>query len=387
MIARSIEPAILNLVGKFPVLTITGPRQSGKTTLIKKLFPSLPYFSLENPDVYDRITSDPRGLFRDYGHKIVLDEVQRRPELLSYIQGIVDDDRDACFILSGSHNMLMMESVSQTLAGRTAIFYLHPLSYRELQNRLPDDVTYNTLVFQGGYPRIYDCDVPPTAFYQAYLATYVERDVRQVKNIGNLEAFTRFIVMCAGFTGQTLNKTTLAEATGIDRNTADSWLSVLKTSHIVYTVQPYYRNFKKRLVKSSKLYFRDTGLACALLGINSAEQLATYYQSGALFENFIFNEVAKAFYNRGLVPPLFYWRDNAQHEIDMLLAHRGQLQAVEIKSSATYRKAFFKQLDWFSRIADVPLDRPTVVYGGDGNEQIHDYRLMSWRHVAEFAQD
>jgi predicted AAA+ superfamily ATPase len=162
---------------------------------------------------------------------------------------------------------------------------------------------------------------------------------------------------------------------------------VLKTSHIVYTIQPYYRNFKKRLVKSSKLYFRDTGLACTLLGINSAEPLSTYYQSGALFENFIFNEVAKAFYNRGLVPPLFYWRDNAQHKIDMLLAHRGLLRAVEIKSSATFRKTFFKQLDWFGRIADVPLDRPTVVYGGEGDEQIQDYRLLSWRRVAELAQD
>lgn len=385
MIIRAIESAIQTLVGKFPVLTVTGPRQSGKTTLIKKLFADLPYFSLENPDVYARISQDPKALFHSYGHRMVLDEVQRFPEILSYIQGIVDDDREACFVLSGSHNMLMMEGVSQTLAGRTAIFYLHPLSYAELQSYLPAEVSANLLCWKGGYPRIYDRNIPATTFYQSYLATYVERDVRQVKNIGNLDAFTRFIGICAGFIGQTINKTTLAEATGIDRHTADTWLSVLKTSHILYTVQPYFRNFKKRLVKSTKLYFRDTGLACAVLGINSPEQLQTYYQRGAMFENFIINEVAKAFYNHGRVPPLFFWRDNAQHEIDLILSAGGQLQPIEIKSGMTYRSDFFNQLNWFTGIADVPLTQPTVVYAGDASQSIGDHYLLSWRRVKELA--
>ena len=385
MISRNIAPALLALVGKFPVLTITGPRQSGKTTLIKNLFANFPYFSLENPDVYARISQDPRALFRTYGHRIILDEVQRFPEILSYIQGIVDEDCQACFVLSGSHNMLMMEGVSQTLAGRTAIFYLHPLSYAELRTHLPTNVTANFLCWQGGYPRIYDRDTPATAFYQAYLATYVERDVRQVKNIGNLDAFSRFIGICAGFIGQTINKSTLAEATGVDRHTADTWLSVLRTSHIVYTVPPYFRNFKKRLVKSAKLYFRDTGLACALLGIIAPEQLLTYYQRGAIFENFIFNETAKAFYNRGLVPPLFFWRDNAQHEVDLLLNVGGGLRPVEIKSGMTYRNDFFKSLDWFSGVADVPLSQPTVVYGGEDSQSVGENYLLSWREIEHLA--
>ena len=385
MISRNIASALLALVGKFPVLTITGPRQSGKTTLIKNLFANFPYFSLENPDVYARISQDPRALFRTYGHRIILDEVQRFPEILSYIQGIVDEDCQACFVLSGSHNMLMMEGVSQTLAGRTAIFYLHPLSYAELRTHLPTHVTANFLCWQGGYPRIYDRDTPATAFYQAYLATYVERDVRQVKNIGNLDAFSRFIGICAGFIGQTINKSTLAEATGVDRHTADTWLSVLRTSHIVYTVPPYFRNFKKRLVKSAKLYFRDTGLACALLGIIAPEQLLTYYQRGAIFENFIFNETAKAFYNRGLVPPLFFWRDNAQHEVDLLLNVGGGLRPVEIKSGMTYRNDFFKSLNWFSGVADVPLSQPTVVYGGEDSQSVGENYLLSWREVEHLA--
>lgn len=385
MIPRNISPSIEALIGKFPVLTITGPRQSGKTTLIKQLFPELPYISLENPDVYDRIVADPRELFREHGHRIILDEVQRYPKLLSYVQGIVDEDREACFILSGSHNMLMMESVSQTLAGRTAIFYLHPLSYDELRDRLPKDTSANMMCWRGGYPRIYDQDISPTAFYQAYISTYVERDVRQVKNIGDLDAFSRFIGICAGFIGQTINKSTLAEASGIDRKTADSWLSVLKTSHILYTVQPYFRNFKKRLVKSAKLYFRDTGLACSLLSIYSPKQLLTYYQRGALFENFIFNEINKAFYNRGLNQTLYFWRDNSQHEIDLLLPVAGQLQPIEMKSGSTFRTDFFKQLNWFEEVADIPLHAPTVVYGGDNNHTVNGKRLMSWREVVSLA--
>ncbi|MCI4646727.1 DUF4143 domain-containing protein [Phaeodactylibacter sp.] len=196
-----------------------------------------------------------------------------------------------------------------------------------------------------------------------------------------MDAFTRFVRICAGFIGQTINKSTLASAAGIDRQTADAWLSVLRTSHIVYTVQPYFRNFKKRLVKSSKLYFRDTGLACALLGINTSEQLLTYYQRGAIFENFIFNEVSKSFYNDGLTPPVFFWRDNSQHEIDLLLNVGGQLRPIEIKSGTTFRNEYFKQLDWFSKVADVPLFKPTVIYGGEDTQPVGDHFLMSWREV------
>ncbi len=381
MIARQIEPIIREQIGKYSVLTITGPRQSGKTTLIKNLFADLPYFSFENPDVRKQIERDPRNLFATHGHRMVLDEVQRYPEMLSYIQGIVDEDRDACFVLSGSHNMLMMESVSQTLAGRTAIFYLHPLSYSEISMGVDREFSLDELMWAGGYPRIYDRDLDPKRFYQNYLETYVQRDVRQIKNIGNLGTFARFLGICAGFIGQTINQNTLADAAGISRSTVNSWLSVLETSYVIYQVQPYYKNFKKRIVKSPKLYFRDTGLACSLLRINSAEALQNYYQRGAIFENFVYNEVAKAYYNQGNRPPFYFWRDSNQREIDMILDHGLTLRPIEIKSGTTYRSDYFKHLDWFAEIADVPLDTAAVIYGADNNWEADSGHLISWKNI------
>lgn len=385
MIPRQVSGEIKAQVGKYPVITITGPRQSGKTTLIKQLFGDLPYFSLEDPDVRLTIESDPRGLFQQYGHRMVLDEVQRLPELLSYLQGIVDNDRDALFILSGSHNMLMMENVTQTLAGRTTIFYLLPLSYEELQVELEPNVSPLQLMWRGGYPRIYDRDLDIQRFYRDYIATYVQRDVRLVRNIGNLDAFTRFLGICAGFIGQNLNKNALGTAAGVNRETVDNWLSVLQTTFVTYHLPPYYRNFKKRLVKSPKLYFSDTGLACALLGISSTDALYNYYQRGAIFENFVLNEAVKAHYNLGLHPPFFFWRDSNQHEIDLLIDRDGQLRPVEIKSGATFRKDFTKQLAWFTDVSEVPVQRPTVVYGGENSQMIDGYQLLSWRDIATLS--
>ena len=382
MIQRRIAHEITRQVGKYPVITITGPRQSGKTTLIRQLFSELPYFSLEDPDVRALAERDPRGLFQQYGHKMVLDEVQRLPILLSYIQGIVDNDREAMFILSGSHNMLMMESVTQTLAGRTTIFYLQPLSYEELKEELPTDITVWEMIWRGGYPRIYDHDLDVKRFYRDYLTTYVQRDVRLIKNIGDLDAFTRFLGICAGHIGQVLNKNTLANAAGITRATVDSWLSVLQTTFVTYQLSPYFKNFKKRLVKSPKLYFRDTGLACALLGLSSPDTLFTYYQSGALFENFVINELMKAYYNRGDHPPLYYWRDSNQREIDLLIDQDGRLQPIEIKSSATFRERFFEQLEWFTTVADVPLGDSAVIYGGESSRPVSEHKLLSWRDIA-----
>jgi predicted AAA+ superfamily ATPase len=386
MIERTISQQIRARMGKYPVITITGPRQSGKTTLIKQLFAEIPYFTLENPDTRRAFTDDPRSFFHQYGHRLVLDEVQRAPQLLSYIQGIVDEDRNALFVLSGSHNMLMMESVTQTLAGRTTIFYLHPLSYHELRDHVPKENTATEMMWRGGYPRIYDRDLEVEPFYQDYLETYVQRDVHQVKRITDLEAFTRFIALCAGYIGQTLDKSALATAAGITRNTVDSWLSVLQTSFILYTLQPYYRNFKKRLVKSPKLYFRDTGLACSLLGIRSPEELFQYYQRGAIFENFVVNETCKAFYNQGRRPPAFFWRDSSQHEIDLLLNLGTALRPIEIKAGMTYRSDYFRQLRWFAPVSEVPLREPTVIYGGEESRLSGEEQLMSWRDVHLLAQ-
>ncbi len=381
MITRQIEQYVRAEIGRYPVITITGPRQSGKTTLIKKIFSDFPYFSLENPDTRDKFLQNPREMFAKHGHRIILDEVQRQPKLLSYIQGIVDDDRDACFVLSGSHNMLMMESVTQTLAGRVTIFYLQPLSYAELLQDGKTTMDKYELMWQGGYPRLYDRNLRPERFYQAYIETYVQRDVRQVKNIGNLMVFTQFLGVCASFIGQTINYSTLASAAGISQNTAISWISVLETSFITYQLQPFYKNFKKRIVKSSKLYFRDTGLACALLDINSPATLEQYYQKGAIFENFVINEVIKGFYNKGLKPPIYYWRDSNQREIDLLLNRGISLQPIEIKLGRTYRRDFFKHLDWFAGVSDVPITEPTVVWGADDDLPSESGSLLSWRNL------
>ncbi|MEM9528635.1 MAG: AAA family ATPase, partial [Bacteroidota bacterium] len=248
MISRKISSAINAQIGKYSIIMISGPRQSGKTTLIRQQFPNLPYFSLENPDVRDQLKRDPKSIFSQYGHRLILDEVQRVPELFSYLQGIVDEDRNSLFVLSGSQNYLMMENVSQTLAGRVALFYLQPLSYGELLEHGGKEMQVNEFIWKGGYPRIYDREVAVNQFYQSYLETYVQRDVRLIQNIGNLDVFTQFLSVCATFIGQELNLNAVASASAISRTTVTNWLSLLEASFLVYRIAPYYRNFKKRIV-------------------------------------------------------------------------------------------------------------------------------------------
>lgn len=381
MIPRSIAPSIRAQIGKYPVITITGPRQSGKTTLIRTIFPDMPYFSLENPDTRARFTDDPRGMFASIGHRVVLDEVQRLPELLSYIQGIVDEDREACIILSGSHNLLMMESVTQTLAGRTVVFYLMPLSYQELMAEFANLPSLDTIMFRGGYPRIYDRDLNPVQFYQSYVDTYIERDVRLLKNISNLSVFRNFLSICAAHVGQTIVHGKLAQAAGISTATVSAWLSLLETSYVIYQLNPYFKNFQKRIVKSSKLYFRDTGVVCSLLRLRSEESLANFYNRGAVYENFVINELGKSYFSKGETPPFYYWRDSNQREIDLLIDHGHGLQPIELKSGQTYRQDYFKHLKWFETVADVPLIDPTVVYGADDNWESEYGHLVSWRKL------
>lgn len=385
MINRQITASIKELLGKFPVLTITGPRQSGKTTLIKSLFPDWHYFSMETPDVRARVMENPRELFARFGHRMVLDEVQRTPDLLSYIQTIVDEDQDACFILSGSHNLLMLEQISQSLAGRSAIFYLFPLSLSELQSGGFFSEKYEELIFQGCYPRIYDRHLTPTQFYPNYIDTYVQRDVRQIKNVGNLNLFTRFLSICAGHIGQSINYSSLANTTGISVTTAQSWISILETSFVLYQVNPYFRNFNKRIAKAPKLYFHDTGLACSLLRINNVNALENYFQKGALFENFVVNEICKTFFNRGERPPVYYWRDQNQHEIDLILDSGGQLIPIEIKSARTFSTDFFKHLSWFQKIAKIPIANSYVVYGGEQDWELENGKLLSWKRIPELV--
>jgi predicted AAA+ superfamily ATPase len=383
MIERQIASSISGTLGKYPVLTVTGPRQSGKTTLLKSLFPDWHYVSMETPDIRQQVLQNPRGLFSRYGHRIVIDEVQRTPDLLSYIQTIVDEDPNASFVLSGSHNLLMLEHISQSLAGRTAIFYLLPLSLNELVNADIDVEKYEELIFRGFYPRIYDRQLRATEFYPNYLETYVQRDVRQIKNVGNLSLFNRFLSICAGHIGQTINYSNIANDTGVSVSTIQNWLSVLETSFIIYRLNPYYRNFNKRITKAPKLYFYDTGLACSLLRINNVDALETYYQKGALFENFVINEICKQYYNRGNRPPIYYWKDSNQNEIDLIIDLGGQLIPVEIKSARTFSSQFFKTLAWFQDVSSLPISNSYVIYGGEQDWELEHGKLLSWKHFSE----
>ena len=381
MIERTLTQKIIALAQKFQVITLTGPRQSGKTTLVKAAFPALPYVSLEEPDIRQIALTDPRGFLSNYPLGAILDEVQNTPELFSYIQSIVDDDRKAQFILTGSSNFLLMEKISQTLAGRTAILNLLPFSFTELKNIIPPLDQYESLIFKGQYPRIYDRDLAPTDFYPSYIQTNVERDVRMMKNIGDINSFIRFIQLCAGRTGQLLNYTSLANDAGISPNTAKAWISVLESSYILYRLQPFHRNFNKRLVKSPKLYFYDTGVACSLLGIQDEKQVYSHYLRGALFENLVINEFIKRNFHQGQRHYPYFWQDSRGKEIDCLLVDGEEIVPVEIKAGKTISNSYFANLKYWRQLAKMPEDRGYVVYGGEQSLQTNIGSFISWRHL------
>jgi predicted AAA+ superfamily ATPase len=378
MIERTLASKVTSLAQKFQVITLTGPRQSGKTTLVRATFPDLPYVSLEEPDIRQIALTDPRGFLSNYPNGVILDEIQNTPELFSYIQRIVDENRQIQFILTGSSNFLLMEKISQTLAGRTAVLHLLPFSLQELE---PLADSYENLIFKGQYPRIYDRAIPPTDFYPSYIQTYVDRDVRMIKNIGDINAFIQFTQLCAGRIGQPLNNASLANDAGISPNTAKSWLSILESSYILYRLQPYHRNFNKRLIKSPKLYFYDTGVACSLLGIREQEQVNLHYMKGSLFENLILNEFIKRSFNRGENRQPYYWQDNHGKEIDCLLVNGEKVTAVEIKSGKTMSTSYFENLNYWRSLAALPENQEFVVYGGDQSMQTGAGTLISWKNL------
>ena len=378
MIERTLASKVTSLAQKFQVITLTGPRQSGKTTLVRATFPDLPYASLEEPDIRQIALTDPRGFLSNYPNGVILDEIQNTPELFSYLQRIVDENRQIQFILTGSSNFLLMEKISQTLAGRTAVLHLLPFSLQELE---PLADSYENLIFKGQYPRIYDRAIPPTDFYPSYIQTYVDRDVRMIKNIGDINAFIQFTQLCAGRIGQPLNNASLANDAGISPNTAKSWLSILESSYILYRLQPYHRNFNKRLIKSPKLYFYDTGVACSLLGIREQEQVNLHYMKGSLFENLILNEFIKRSFNRGENRQPYYWQDNHGKEIDCLLVNGEKVTAVEIKSGKTMSTSYFENLNYWRSLAALPENQEFVVYGGDQSMQTGAGTLISWKNL------
>lgn len=332
MIERDIAGRLLFLIEKFPIVTLTGPRQSGKSTLLKNILTDYHYVSLEDPDLMAFARDDPRSFIRTYADKTIIDEAQRVPALFSYLQTHTDlAGREGMYCLAGSHNFLLMENISQSLAGRTAILKLLPFSHSEMRRASILPRTTDEEIFYGGYPRIFDKSIAPTDYYPPYIQTYLERDVRTLKNIGNMTDFLRFTQLCAGRIGQLLNLSSLANDCSISVSTASTWLSILETSYICYTLRPDHTNYTKRLVKTPKLYFYDTGLACALLGIRSAMQVNTHYLRGALFENLVINEFIKAALHRGQEPVLSFWRDKMGLELDLVSYCEEQTEVYEIK--------------------------------------------------------
>jgi predicted AAA+ superfamily ATPase len=389
IIQRTLTSSVKEYLQHFPVTVITGPRQSGKTTLARSIFGSeIPYFNLEDPDIRLFAEQDPRGFLATCGNQAILDEIQRVPHIFSFLQSHVDDNPTFRFLLTGSHNFDLMASVTQSLAGRAGLLTLLPLSYQELEytDKTPQDL--DSACWMGGYPRIFSQDMPPKFLFPNYVHTYIERDVRQIKNIGDISSFLRFVKLCAGRAGQLLNLSSLAHDCGIAVNTAKAWLSVLEAGYIVYLLKPHHKNFSKRLIKMPKLYFYDTGILCYLLEIDSPNQLQNHYAKGAITENFIINELLKAYYHRGVHhPPLFFWRDHRGLEIDCIIEHKATLRAIEIKSGATIADSFFSSLHSWQKLSESPAEECFVLYGGNQSQKRSTVSVLGWKNTLEAIAD
>ena len=381
-IHRELSSVLEEAYRYFSVITVTGPRQSGKTTLIRNLFPHLPYYSLESLDIRSFAENDPIAFLNQNEEGMILDEVHNAPDLLSYIQGIVDEHPDKRYILSGSSQFAMLKRVTQSLAGRTAVFELMPLSYSETKD-LTADVPLDKLLFNGFYPAIYSGRNVPEFLYPAYMKTYLDRDVRDLLQIKDMMQFHIFIKLCAGRIGSLFKASELANEIGVSPNTITSWLSVLQASYIVTLLPPYFENTSKRLTKMPKLYFLDTGLACYLLGIESPEQLSRDKMRGALFENFVVTEALKQRYNQGKESNLYFYRDSNQNEIEMMQKRNTRLYGIEIKSSMTYHKDFEKALKRIDEWVKAPVDGKAVVYAGNFENTAGEIKLLNYTNMDE----
>lgn len=384
MILRTAEQTIRNLLLGFPIVTITGPRQSGKTTLAKSIFTAKPYISLEDPDIRQAAIDDPRSFLQRFPDGAVLDEVQRCPDLLSYLQTRVDaDGRMGLFILTGSQQFGLLSGISQSLAGRTAFVELLPFSLGELARAGIVPQRVDEMLVKGGYPPLYDREIPYRPWFSAYVTAYIERDVRQVLKVQELETFQRFVRLCAGRTGQLLNLSSLATDCGITHNTAKAWISVLEASYILFQLRPHHANFNKRLVKAPKLYFYDTGLVCWLLGIQTPEQLETHPLRGSIFETFIVAELMKLRFNAGERPGMYFWRDSNGNEVDVIIEQVLHLMPVEIKSGATVARDFFVGLEkWLKLSGDMSV-KPLLIYGGEACYLHKGVRVLGWKAIPE----
>lgn len=393
MLKRALTDVIAKSAKKMPVTTLIGPRQSGKTTLVRGTFLDKAYFSLESPTNREAARSDPEGVLARFPHGVIFDEVQRAPDLLSYIQVAVDeDDTPGRFVLTGSQNFLLMQTVSQTLAGRTALFTLLPFSIRELAQMDPVDPLRPTLVnertepttelwqtlWTGLYPRIHDKGLEPDRWLADYHRTYVERDVRDVLKVMDIDGFERFIRLAAARTGQELNYASLAADAGISQPTARQWMTTLRVSSLVTLLPPHHQNYRKRLRKRPKLHFLDTGLACHLLGIHSWQVLENHPLRGAIFESFVVSELTKAFVHRGLEAPLFHWRDATGHEVDVIIDLGDRLVPVEVKASVTLGSHVFDGLRWWTGIGANPTTGGILVHGGKAHHEQDGFSVRPW---------
>lgn len=382
MIPRTLQEKIFQVAQQIPIITLIGPRQSGKTTLAKHLFASHTYINLELPDNREFATIDPNGFFQHYSGSLILDEIQHVPTLLSYIQSIVDErQQPGQFVLTGSQNLLLTEHITQSLAGRTILFTLLPLSIEELSAyaSIPDN--YMSYLWRGGYPRIYAHDLSPLDWLNAYLQTYVERDVRKMINVRNLRQFQTFLRLCAGHIGQVINYTSLSKAVGVHNTTIQEWLSILEASYLLFLLKPYHNNLNKRLIKSPKLYFYDTGLACTLLGITSVSSLTVHPLRGALFENLMIGELFKYRLHHGLLPSVYFWRDNSGLEVDCIVEKEGTLSLVEFKSTQTLTTFFSGNLQKLQKIMNHSRAVSYIVYGGDKSFVQDRIQVLKWQQV------
>jgi hypothetical protein len=378
MVNRIISHELLAAAKEYPVVTVFGPRQSGKTTLVRMTFPKKPYFSLEDPEVRRTAEIDPRGFLNELPDGGILDEIQRTPHLLSYIQGIVDKKQsEGMFILTGSHQPALHESVSQSLAGRTSILTLLPFSLKELEQYHKKFEPFPCIV-SGGFPRLHDKKLQTNRFFNSYVQTYVERDVRSLINLQNLGSFQQFLTLVAGRVGQLSNLVSLGNDAGVSSTTIKSWISVLKSSYIVFELQPYFQNISKRVMKSPKIYFTDTGLAAFLLGITDGKQLSRDPLRGGLYENFIILEFLKAYHNLDRRPDMYFYRDSHGNEVDLILKRGSRLFPVEIKSAATFNESFLQGIERFKLVAGAGrCEGGAVLYNGDLQTTVRGIRVFN----------
>ena len=384
MIERNIAPVLLQLATQYPVITLTGPRQSGKTTLTRRLFSDKPYVTLEDPDTRRFAMEDPRGFLMQFAQGAILDEIQRAPELTSYLQGMVDaDPKPGRFVLTGSHQFELMSQVSQSLAGRTAVLRLLPFTLAEV-HRLRGGMASPDLaqtLLTGFYPRIHDQSLDPSQALADYFATYVQRDLRQLAAVQDLQRFERFVRLCAGRTGQLLNLSSLGNDAGVTHSTARAWIDLLQSSYIVHLLPPWFANTGKRLVKASKLYFHDVGLACWLLGLRSAAQVARDPLWGSLFENFVIMEAMKDRLNAGATAEMYFYRDSEGNEVDLLIPVGTKMHAIEIKAGATINPDYFKGLKTFAAHQPAVFASGCVVFGGADGQSRSDWPVHAWHQL------